>query len=120
MSTYVFDQAWQRESTRTTWYMRVRCWNTSAARPVPDASGGRAPPRRLAWTTLRPRRLCGWWPAPRSLGAPEVEHLRPRLVGARFISEADADPFLRLPAQPEARQIPPFMVTAWGRRARRP
>jgi hypothetical protein len=49
-----------------------------------------------------------------------VQHLRPRLVGDGLLAEADIDAFLRLLGQTEARYIPPFMVTAWGRRPQRP
>jgi SAM-dependent methyltransferase len=46
-----------------------------------------------------------------------VEHLHPRLVSTGLLSADDIDRFLELTAQPSAWYAPPFMVTAWGRRA---
>jgi SAM-dependent methyltransferase len=51
----------------------------------------------------------GWVPL-------SVEHLRPRLVAAGLLTEAEVEHCLRVMADPEARYLPPLMVTAWGRR----
>jgi SAM-dependent methyltransferase len=45
-----------------------------------------------------------------------VAHLRPRLVGAGLLADADIDRLLALTADPGFRYMPLPMVTAWGRR----
>jgi hypothetical protein len=42
--------------------------------------------------------------------------LRPLLVEAGLVTEAEMERYMPTVAQPSARYLPPFMVTAWGRR----
>jgi len=45
-----------------------------------------------------------------------MEHLAPRMVNAGLLAAGEVEHFIQAVAQPSARYMPPFMVTAWGRR----
>jgi SAM-dependent methyltransferase len=45
-----------------------------------------------------------------------MEHLAPRMVAAGLLDEGEVDRFVQAVAEPSTRYMPPFMVTAWGRR----
>jgi SAM-dependent methyltransferase len=45
-----------------------------------------------------------------------VDQLRPGFVATGYVSAAEVDEFLELSQHPGTRYLPPFIVTAWGRR----
>jgi hypothetical protein len=95
MSTYVFDQTWQKERDRLGALESL--FDRSSQRLLTDLGVG------AGWRCLE-------------VGCGTVDQLAERLIGTGLVGDADIELYRTVSADPATYYAPPLMVSAWGRR----